>query len=522
MEHNSTEYYEVLLSRLPEEELSISQIGLPEYRTVFMRDRDRILYSRPFLRLSGKTQIYSAGYDDHARNRLTHSLEVSQIARTIAHALSLDTNLTEAIALGHDVGHTPFGHAGERELDDILNYENTKIINKLFGVFLEDIPGVSNIPDFFCATKQNAEFFKLKEYSDLINKNRGFKHNWQGVRVLTDLSRNYLNGNMNLTSLTRSGILFHSKLCYKHKNKEALSFYERYQNNLNNLWCIEGLVVAIADEIAQRHHDIEDALACHYLLPKRVLEILSEAPTNEELEEVRDENFDSAISSKSPATLIMSESDINDLDQNKENADLFLSKLSSFIVNGLVSDVIETNRSIISPKSLKDILATSHSDVEKYLLGFSKRIKFADKIIQIRFKKVILNSRNVQRMDNRGRYIIRKLFEAYVSEPKQMPDNTLNAVFREFLRQKNIELERIDDYFLFKDSVECRDYFDFFFNVKKNGKSRNISGNEVFVDSFHFRICLMRVIADYISGMTDSYAEEEFRKLYGIVHDIDA
>lgn len=93
---------------------------LPQYRTEFMRDRDRIMYATAFRRLSGKTQIYTVGSDDHKKNRLTHTLEVSQIARTIASALGFDTNLTEAIALAHDFGHTPFGHAGEQILHEIM------------------------------------------------------------------------------------------------------------------------------------------------------------------------------------------------------------------------------------------------------------------------------------------------------------------------------------------------------------------------------------------------------------------
>lgn len=89
---------------------------LPDYRTIFMRDRDRVMYCTAFKRLAGKTQIYTIGSDDHKKNRLTHSMEVAQIARTIALALDLDEALTEAIALGHDFGHTPFGHAGEQML----------------------------------------------------------------------------------------------------------------------------------------------------------------------------------------------------------------------------------------------------------------------------------------------------------------------------------------------------------------------------------------------------------------------
>ena len=91
------------------------------YRSVFAKDRDRIMYCAPFARLAGKTQIFRTGKNDHLRNRMTHTLEVSQISRTLAKALDLDVDLAEAIALGHDIGHTPFGHVGER----VLNYTST-------------------------------------------------------------------------------------------------------------------------------------------------------------------------------------------------------------------------------------------------------------------------------------------------------------------------------------------------------------------------------------------------------------
>ena len=96
----------------PEEESNI--------RTCFQRDRDRILHSKAFRRLKHKTQVFLSPFDDHFRTRLTHTLEVSQIARTIARALDLNEDLTEAIALGHDLGHTPFGHCGEGVLNELV------------------------------------------------------------------------------------------------------------------------------------------------------------------------------------------------------------------------------------------------------------------------------------------------------------------------------------------------------------------------------------------------------------------
>lgn len=99
------------------------------YRTAFQRDRDRVLHSKAFRRLKHKTQVFISPVEDHFRTRLTHTLEVSQIARTIARALRLNEDLTEAIALAHDLGHTPFGHAGEEALDDILRNYGSKFLH---------------------------------------------------------------------------------------------------------------------------------------------------------------------------------------------------------------------------------------------------------------------------------------------------------------------------------------------------------------------------------------------------------
>src|ERR1700685_393395 len=90
------------------------------YRNDFQRDRDRVIHSRAFRRLEAKTQGFTTRYSDHFRNRLTHTLEVTQIARTVAGALQLNADLAEALALAHDLGHPPFGHAGERKLDELL------------------------------------------------------------------------------------------------------------------------------------------------------------------------------------------------------------------------------------------------------------------------------------------------------------------------------------------------------------------------------------------------------------------
>ena len=135
-----------------------------DIRTVFQRDRDRILHCKSFRRLKHKTQVFLAPEGDHYRTRLTHTLEVSQIARTIARALRMNEDLTEAIALGHDLGHTPFGHCGER------------VLNEVFA--------------------------------------EGFKHNEQSVRVVEFLEKD--GQGLNLTKEVRDGILNHGTACTPH------------------------------------------------------------------------------------------------------------------------------------------------------------------------------------------------------------------------------------------------------------------------------------------------------------------
>src|ERR1700737_1431299 len=93
----------------------------PPYRNDFQRDRDRVVHSRAFVPLEAKTQVFTRRYSDHFRNRLTHTIEVSQVSRTIAGALGLNVDLTEALALVHDIGHPPFGHAGEKALNTAMH-----------------------------------------------------------------------------------------------------------------------------------------------------------------------------------------------------------------------------------------------------------------------------------------------------------------------------------------------------------------------------------------------------------------
>ena len=167
-------------------------------RTSFQRDRDRIIHCKSFRRLKHKTQVFLAPFGDHYRTRLTHTLEVSQIARTITKALELNEDLTEAIALGHDLGHTPFGHAGEETLAELL-------------------PG-------------------------------GFSHYEQSLRVVEKLE--YEGKGLNLTHEVRDGIFKHSKGRGEILDDDRKTMPET----------LEGQVVRVSDVIAYVNHDIDDAI----------------------------------------------------------------------------------------------------------------------------------------------------------------------------------------------------------------------------------------------------------------------
>lgn len=183
-------------------------------RTAFQRDRDRIIHSNSFRRLKHKTQVFIAPQGDHYVTRLTHTLEVSQIGRTIARALNLNEDLTEAICMGHDLGHTPFGHAGE------------EVLNELY-------------PD-------------------------GFRHNEQSLRVVDVLEKE--GKGLNLTWEVRDGIVNHSK------TKSISKYWGKGVSTL------EGGIAKISDAIAYVNHDIDDAVRAGIIsernLPKSAANVL--------------------------------------------------------------------------------------------------------------------------------------------------------------------------------------------------------------------------------------------------------
>src|SRR6202162_5926619 len=192
----------------------------PEHatRSAFQRDRDRIIHSTAFRRLKHKTQVFVDHEGDHYRTRLTHSLEVAQIARTISRALGLDEDLAEALALAHDLGHTPFGHAGE----EALNAEMTP-----FG---------------------------------------GFSHNDQTLRILTRLEHGYAEfDGLNLTWEALEGTIKHNRPLVGHGLARPVppsieEYDRRHKLELDTFAGPEAQIAALADDIAYNNHDIDDGL----------------------------------------------------------------------------------------------------------------------------------------------------------------------------------------------------------------------------------------------------------------------
>ena len=148
-----------------------------DIRTEYQRDKDRILHSKAFRRLKHKTQVFFSPYDDHFRTRMTHTLEVSQIARTISRALRLNEDLTEAIALGHDLGHTPFGHSGERVLDKLMpggykhNLQSVRVVEFIedLNLTFETIDGIKNHSYTFMPSTLEGQTVRIADKIAYIN-----------------------------------------------------------------------------------------------------------------------------------------------------------------------------------------------------------------------------------------------------------------------------------------------------------------------------------------------------------------
>ena len=454
------------------------------YRTEFMRDRDRVMYCGAFRRLAGKTQIYLTGTDDHKRNRLTHTLEVSQIARTVSQALGLDCDLTEAIALGHDLGHAPFGHAGEQILHEIM-VPNSKI----------NITG----------SPMSGE--ELLESDERKKPLFGFKHNIQSVRIAAWIEDDYGKNGLNLTNYTLWGILHHSQVVYKKGRVNTAVTDPDYRNRYNVCceipghpgkvaWSFEAFVVREADEIAQWHHDLEDALRGGAMSEKEVCNTI-------------ERNLKDIMSAEDAAGLRR----LKDKSVDRK----YIADISRIVVNTLVNRLIECSlhnltllwKEIeaeiakgVEREAARERFFVEHSGDEKEIQSAIKLSKMGEKESKAEknypsvIREKIHHSRDVERMNAKGRYIIKKLFQAYFSHPQQLPDSIIIHYMVDIKQYASLQSAQQ------KGMGAVREKLD---KLLSNKNAYGVSE----------QIMLMRKICDHIAGMTDHYAMEEYNDLYG-------
>lgn len=434
----------------------------------FQRDRERITHSKSLRRLVDKAQIFTSSKGDHFRTRMTHTLEVSRIARGISNKLKLNNELVEATALAHDIGHTPFGHQGERTLDDILK-DRIKIINQC----------------------------------DIL-KIGGFKHSFQGLRVLTYLEEKYLEfDGLDLSYQILEGVLKHTNIkagecekCGKCINDRCFNIEEFLINgHKEKLFLeysfpttLEGQIVSIADEIAQRGHDLDDALAskhitidellmnCNIKKMEKIRIILEDIQQREE--QLKNENRDF-------------------IDEN----DIKRSRIVSGIISYFIKDVTKSSMANIEEyKKNKLDFFKEHKRVDERLVYFSKEGEFILKYLEKLIRKKVVNSLDVSRFDTKSGKIIQKLFEAYYDNIMILPDSTLKRMYLNIRKfSENVIDFRNGNTDLVREEIEkiCRA------DLTKLDK-----------EYIAKRKIIARCIADYIASMTDNYAMSEYKKLF--------
>jgi len=347
-----------------------------EYRTEYQRDRDRIVWSKSFKRLQHKTQIFPYYAEDHYRRRLTHSLEVAQIATTIARALKLNEDATEAIAIGHDLGHTPFGHAGEAALNDILREKEKKESNN------------TAIPIF------------------------GFDHCVHGIEVVSRIEQEYKSEKsnhpgLNLTFDTRDGILKHMYSRVDPRKpfssiSEVVKFMP-YKDFGNNNGSLEAQCVYFADGLAYLLSDVEDGIRCDVL----------------RCGDLAEDDFIKDIWNRYEKETDKSQT------LKLENIDEFLS-FRRKAITVLILNCIDTSEKILEQKdfgSVNDVISC-----QERIIYVDKNVKnlwdiFYDNRIENNFFK----DRRVVSCNYKAENIISDLFNAYFNKEELIPKDYREA-----------------------------------------------------------------------------------------------
>jgi dGTPase len=433
---------------------SLEKFDRKDPRCSFQHDRDRIIHSRSFRRLEAKTQVVLIHENDHSRTRLTHSLEVSQMAETVAMSLGLNIYATQAIALGHDVGHTPFGHTGERALSDILEDYNLDI----------------------------------------------FKHNYQSLLVVNTLEKRYgCDNGLNLMYETRDGILKHSSL---KRGKIDLKYYDLELNDeVDFPITMEGQIVSIVDEIAQRTHDTDDGLRTGRINIKDLLDqkiICDAIKVNKhkkiDLIKLYDENKKFSIST------------------------IIVSMVKYYILK--IMENSKKNINIFNIKSYSDVLNSKNQ-----LICFNNSLKAEDDKFRTEFlMPKFYEHHEIKRMDSRAEYFLKQIFKAFKNHPKQLPELT----YKIFIEKVKMSLKKIIDEIndenirndignhlkILEDKFICGNGCGYIPKSKFPNKDQE---SKSFCPLFKngMKACEgIRVIINHIAGMTDRYAHLEYSRLY--------
>jgi len=313
-------------------------------RSPYQRDRDRIIHSSSFRRLKHKTQVFVNTEGDHYRTRLTHSMEVSQISRTLARFLGLNEDLCETLSLSHDLGHTPFGHAGE----EVLN--------------------------------------------QCMKRHGGFNHNIQTLRIVTLLENKYYKFfGLNLTIETLDGLIKHNGPVKNLNLYNAILKKNLFKNKIvfHAFPSLEAQVAAISDDIAYNNHDLEDGLRAGLF----TIEKFNSIPFVSKL--------------------------INKHVNNTKNyrREIIINQIVRELINVMVVDVINTtNRNLkkYNPQSIKDIYKQDH-----LIVDFSDKIKKVDMQIKDFLRHNMYNHKKVIINTNKGKRIIKVLFNYLSKNPKK-------------------------------------------------------------------------------------------------------
>ena len=313
-------------------------------RNDFQRDRDIIIHSASFRRLKHKTQVFVNTEGDHFRTRITHSIEVAQIARSIAKFLNLNEDLTETLSLAHDLGHTPFGHAGE----DALN--------------------------------------------ECMGNHGGFDHNLQTLRIVMFLENKYFKfKGLNLSIETLEGLLKHNGPVDDTSLINRLIGLKTFKNKIkfNTYPSLEAQISAISDDIAYNNHDIQDGIKANLF----------------KLEELMEIDFFKLIYLKYKKKI------------NKKNYKIATYQIIRDSIDLMIRDLLSNTQ-----KNLKDLKIKSPKDIfktDKLIVSFSHKLQNSEKEIRSFLRSKMYNNNSVLRKNQRGKLIIKKLFEIIKSKPRK-------------------------------------------------------------------------------------------------------